>query len=227
MSRTAKGEETKQRIQSAAIRLFRKQGFDQTTMRDIARAAKTSLGSAYYYFPQKEALVLAYFEEQMAEHEARCRALFEETRDLRQRVLITFRVRLELMQRDQKFFGSLFRSVGDPKSPVSVFSDENRPLRARGIGLLVEAVSVDEVPPEVRGELALGLWALMLGAVLYFVHDTSKGQEKTLQLMEGLIDLVLPLVPLLSLPEAQVLRARVFSVLTDAGLVPPAAVASR
>ena len=32
-------------------------------MRDIAKAAGLSLGAAYYYFPSKEALVFAYYEQ--------------------------------------------------------------------------------------------------------------------------------------------------------------------
>ena len=33
---TTKGEETRERIVDAALKLFREQGFDQTTMRDVA-----------------------------------------------------------------------------------------------------------------------------------------------------------------------------------------------
>ena len=46
-----------------ALALFQKRGVEATTMRDIAKAAGMSLGAAYYYFPSKEALVFAYYED--------------------------------------------------------------------------------------------------------------------------------------------------------------------
>src|SRR5207237_4793311 len=56
---TTKAEETRERILDAALRLFRKRGFDQTTMRDIAAEAEVATGAAYYYFSSKEEMVIA------------------------------------------------------------------------------------------------------------------------------------------------------------------------
>lgn len=57
---TEKAEATRTRILDAALDLFRSQGFDQTTMREIAAEAGVALGSAYYYFESKDALVMAF-----------------------------------------------------------------------------------------------------------------------------------------------------------------------
>jgi AcrR family transcriptional regulator len=46
----------------AAARLFRKQGFAATTVRQIARAAGMLPGSLHYRYPSKEALLLALME---------------------------------------------------------------------------------------------------------------------------------------------------------------------
>ena len=54
--RTAKAEQTRAGIVDAAMRLFRENGYDATTMRAIADEAGVSLGSAYYYFSGKEEL---------------------------------------------------------------------------------------------------------------------------------------------------------------------------
>ena len=59
---TAKAEETRLRILRAAIELFRNQGFDQTTMREIAGEAGVAIGAAYYYFASKEAMVMGFYE---------------------------------------------------------------------------------------------------------------------------------------------------------------------
>jgi AcrR family transcriptional regulator len=44
---------------SAAVRLFQRQGFHQTTVPDIARAAEVATGTVYLYFPAKDEILLA------------------------------------------------------------------------------------------------------------------------------------------------------------------------
>jgi AcrR family transcriptional regulator len=48
-----------ERIVHAGKRLFARQGFHATGMRDIARLARVSIGSLYHYFHSKEELFLA------------------------------------------------------------------------------------------------------------------------------------------------------------------------
>lgn len=220
MKRQKKSEATRERILEAALGKFRKRGFDATTMREIAEAAGASLGSAYYYFPSKEALVLAHWETQMDEHERRAREVFAQSEDLAERLRAVFHVRLDLMKHDRKLLTGLFRTIGDPASSVSVFSPETGSLRARGMGILHEALSVPEVVEDLRDQAALGLWALMLGMVLYFVHDDSPGQTRTRALVDGSLDTLIPLLPWLGAPAAQPLRTRLFALLAEAGLWP-------
>ena len=44
----------KQKIERAALRLFTRQGFHGTTVREIAKAAAVSMGKLYLYYPTKE-----------------------------------------------------------------------------------------------------------------------------------------------------------------------------
>jgi AcrR family transcriptional regulator len=215
-----KSELTRERILRAALAAFRKKGFDVTTMRDIAQAAGTSLGAAYYYFPSKEALVLAHWENQMDEHERRARETFAKSNDASERLRAVFHARLELIRTDRKLLTGLFRTVGDPSSPASVFAKETHGLRERGLALFREALSVDSVAEEVRDEGALLFWLLLLGVLLYFIHDESPKGEKTWRLADGAIDALAPLVPFLAMPEMQPLRARAIDVLREAGLFP-------
>lgn len=50
-------------ILAVAARLLREQGYDATSLRDIARRAHIPLGSIYYHFPTKEELFAAVYEE--------------------------------------------------------------------------------------------------------------------------------------------------------------------
>ncbi len=50
----------RERIFRAALDLFRKKGFHQTTATEIAEAARVSRGTFFNYFPYKEAVLLEY-----------------------------------------------------------------------------------------------------------------------------------------------------------------------
>jgi|SoiMethySBSTD1v2_1073268.scaffolds.fasta_scaffold00354_41 AcrR family transcriptional regulator len=218
-SRREQSERSRSRILAVSLELFRKRGFDRTTMRDIAKAAGTSLGAAYYYFPSKEAIVLSYYEELVESFEARAREVFERTPDLRERLRGVFHAKLDLARRDRKLMAALSRTVGDSQSAVSVFAARTRPIRERTIGVMRQAVSVPEVPETLRELSALGLWTLLLAVLIYFIHDGSPKQERTRRLVDHAIELLLPLVPLFSMPEIFSFREQLAALLEDAGLV--------
>jgi AcrR family transcriptional regulator len=64
---TPKSEATRQRILSAALRVFRERGFDAATMREIAAEAGVAVGAAYYYFDSKDAIVMAFYQQAQQE----------------------------------------------------------------------------------------------------------------------------------------------------------------
>jgi len=217
-SRREQSERSRSRILGASLDLFRKRGFDKTTMRDIAKAAGTSLGAAYYYFPSKEAIVLSYYERLVGDYEERTRQILAQTDDLRARLRGVFHCKLDLARKDRKLMAALSRTVGDAKSPVSVFAAETRHIRERTIGVMRQAVSVEQVPEPLRELSALGLWTLLLATLVFFVHDDSPKQERTRQLIDQAIDLVLPIVPLLAMPQILPFRAQLEALLNSAGL---------
>lgn len=57
-----KKTEVRTAIMAAALRLIRKHGYMETTLNDIAAAAKTSRANIYVYFPSKFALFYAVFD---------------------------------------------------------------------------------------------------------------------------------------------------------------------
>ena len=57
-----KKTEVRAAIMAAALRLIRKRGYMETTLNDIAAAAKTSRANIYVYFPSKFALFYAVFD---------------------------------------------------------------------------------------------------------------------------------------------------------------------
>jgi Transcriptional regulator len=52
-SRQLQAQKTKRKIYNAAVDLFDKHGFDNTTIEDISRKAGVSVGAFYHYYPSK------------------------------------------------------------------------------------------------------------------------------------------------------------------------------
>lgn len=61
----------KSRILRSAQKLFAERGYDQTTMKEIVRDAKTSIGNTYFYFANKEDLLTSLLDEAVRETWAR------------------------------------------------------------------------------------------------------------------------------------------------------------
>src|SRR5215831_19747335 len=86
MNPRSKSDETRARILAAAIDLLRRQGFDATTMREIAAAAEVATGAAYYYFDSKDAIVLAFYGQAQDEMEPMLEEALAGSSDLKTRV---------------------------------------------------------------------------------------------------------------------------------------------
>jgi AcrR family transcriptional regulator len=59
--RERKAQQNRERIVNEALTLFRKNGYEQTTMESIAEAAELSASTLYRAFPTKDSIILAPF----------------------------------------------------------------------------------------------------------------------------------------------------------------------
>lgn len=197
-----KAIETRHRILTAALELFREHGYEAATMRAIAERAGVALGNAYYYFRSKEHLIQAFYDRTHVEHVAAVGLRLAELKDLRSRLLWVMRKKLETIEPYHRFAGLLFRSAADPRSPLNPFSPESQPVRRESTEIFrtVVAESRGRIARDLRDKLPNLLWLYHMGIVLFWIHDTSKGRRRTWRLMEQSVDLIAKLVSLASLP---------------------------
>ncbi|MCT9935171.1 TetR family transcriptional regulator [Planotetraspora sp. A-T 1434] len=195
-------EKTRELIVETALRLFRERGFEATTMRAIAAEAGVSVGNAYYYFTSKEQLIQAYYDRAQAEHEAACREVLAVERSFAGRLGGVLRAWVRISEPYHEFAVKFFKHAAEPSNPLSPFSAESAPARESAIAIYLEVVDgcADRMDSELRAELPELLWLLSMGVVLFWVHDTSPGCERTYRLIDCTVPLVDRLVGLSHLP---------------------------
>ncbi len=63
MNEPARGRETRARIQAVAVELFAEQGYDKTSLREIAERLDVTKAALYYHFKSKEDIVASLAED--------------------------------------------------------------------------------------------------------------------------------------------------------------------
>jgi AcrR family transcriptional regulator len=216
----AGSEETRRQILDTALSLFREKGLEATTMREIAAEVGLSLGAAYYYFPTKEAIVAAYYDQIHTRHLELATVAFEASGSLKDRLLAAYHTKLDVLADDQRLLRALFRYGGDPDHPLSWFGPGTRDLRRSGILVFERALDSERLPDDVKASAPTLLWTLHMGLLLYFVYDESRGHIKTRRLIDRAVDFVIDAKRVALLPLMRPVRRRVLNILVDAGLVP-------
>lgn len=195
---TAKAEETRRRILLYALELFCEKGFAEATMRDVARRASVAVGAAYYYFPSKESIVMAFYAQTQEEMQDLTRRPLAENADLRARLQAIVDLKFEQLRPYQKALGAVFASAADPASPISPFAEATREIRERSIAIFGEALEGADVavPSDLLPHLPRLLWLCHMGLILFWLHDRSPGERRTEILVTKSLDLIVRAIKL-------------------------------
>src|SRR5579863_216292 len=99
--------ETRARILESAMDLFRRQGFDQTTMREIALEAGVATGAAYYYFDSKDAIALAFYQQAQQDLEPLIEQALAGPRGFKDRLVALLEAKLQYFEPNRRLLGAL------------------------------------------------------------------------------------------------------------------------
>jgi AcrR family transcriptional regulator len=205
---TPKAEETGLRILESALELFRRDGFDAATMRDIARQAQVATGAAYYYYPSKEAIVTDFYRRSCAEMQPKIEAALEGVGGLEKRLHALIQVKFEHFAPNRGVLRALLRNGADPKYPLSPFSPETKEIREIDIAwfrkILVDCGT--RVPRDLEPELPGVLWMFQMGVIFFWVIDESPNQARSARLLDLSVKSVTTLIKFAALPLMRPLR---------------------
>ncbi|HYS29034.1 MAG TPA: TetR/AcrR family transcriptional regulator [Candidatus Limnocylindria bacterium] len=179
---TRGGDQTRDRIVQAAYRALLKQGYHQTSMKDIAAEAGVAPGLAHYYFESKEDLLVAVIERACLplkqEWDAQRRLLGGEAPSPEQalsQALAGFQFAKEEVRRFLDMHRLVFDMFGvglhNPRIAAAVARFINE--RREDIALVARAVvAASAVKPASDPEaLAAAVWGAMNGIVLQKLMD--------------------------------------------------------
>lgn len=217
LTKTPKGEQTRELILNSALDLLGEHGYEKTTMRAIARRAGVSLGNAYHYFGSKEHLIQAFYHQTHEEHLAAARPALEKESGFKERLLAVMKLKISTLEPHHEFAGVLFKTAADPHSPLNPFAHDSAPVRRDSIKLFEELV-VDtraRIPPDLRAELPYLLWLYHMGVILFWIHDSSPQRARTYRLIDQTVDLLDKLISLASNPLMRPVRKRALKMVVE------------
>ena len=167
-----KAEDTKVRIERAALTLFVARGVTETTTKEIAMAASVAEGTIYRYFPSKEQLALDLF---LRHHKALAESLSaaqHSQRGLRAKIEAIIRCYCEWADRDWTLFAyhllnqhSFLIQVPDGMAnPVTVVRD-----------VISQAMKAGEIPKRNVDLAAATAIGVVMQAATYKVYGRFTG----------------------------------------------------
>jgi AcrR family transcriptional regulator len=205
---TPKAEETGRKILDAALELFREQGFDSATMRDIAAKAGVATGAAYYYYASKDAIVMAFYERAWKEMQPAIEAAAAGAKGLESKLQSVIRVKLEYFASNRSVLRALLRTGADLTQPLSPFSQDTAEIRKADIAWFQKILDEGgvKIPRDLAPYLPRVLWFFQMGVIFFWVTDESEGQKRASRLLELSSKMVVGLVRLAGLPLMRPIR---------------------
>ena len=185
--RAQKKEDVRRRILEAALTLFQRNGFDETTTKQIARRARIAEGTLFNYFPIKDDIAL-YFLEREVEHAIAAvrgdRRLVKAP--LEEKLFALVQAQIDFLAPYERFIGAAFVSALRPASTIAR-GVRAEALRERYLAFVDELVGESFAPrrrPVLSWFAPQAFWIYYLGVLLYWLHDRSRGKQDTLAFLD-------------------------------------------
>jgi len=148
--RERQSAERRERLFRAALDLFARKGFAETTVEDITNAADLGKGTFFNYFPSKEHILLAFGEMQLA----KLKAAFEEMRNTNMPVPVFMRSLGPRMTQEPIRNPAMIRILLQAfLTDDSKVREPMLELQNRVIGIHTEMIRIGQQRGEVRGDL--------------------------------------------------------------------------
>jgi len=185
-------KKNRRKIIGVGVDLMIEKGFKSATMREIARRSEIGDATIYNYFPTKESILFAYYED----HFTRCTEKLQAIKDFntysfQEQVQTYFETSLDLFLPDREFVELSFKNVFFTLSQNVQLFEPIRKQFILSVGDMLEAaIEVEELPTLMFSELIVQLfWDYYIAVLAYWLADKSPQFEDTSLLIDKSLDL--------------------------------------
>jgi AcrR family transcriptional regulator len=179
---TAQGAAARQHLYVTAMRLIAERGYEATTLRDIATEADVSVGLLYRYFPSKQAVVIALYDELSAEYARQAEAMPHGK--WRDRFMFALKTSLRVLEPHRVALRALTPVlVGDPDEGIFAATTAFSRLRVQRVFEDAISGSVDAPRQPLAESLGRLLYLVHLTVLLWWLLDKSSNQRATAALV--------------------------------------------
>ena len=185
--------ETKLQLIASAVEIMSEKGFRATTMKAIATHAGVGVATIYNYFPNKEKILFAYFEEQYIKLTDQIGEIegFEDYA-LNEQIQMLIETSLDNLLEDREFVKeaahlavfSPLSSFNDSKQARSIFLDTAKDIWNQHIE------KNGGKTPMTQDWMLLMFWEYYLGIVAYWLKDESENFNHTTQLVDKTSEII-------------------------------------
>jgi len=182
---------TRRHLYRTALRIIGSEGYENTTLRHIAKDAQVSPGLLYKYFPSKRSVVLALYDDLSHQYATEAEVLPQGKWTAR--FLFALKTSLRVLGPERSTLSALIPILVNTGNE-GLFSPATEFSRKRVQAVFAKAVYASANPPKNNDAIALSrvLYFLHLAVILWWLLDKSPQQRATRSLLV-ILEIALPL----------------------------------
>ena len=186
-----KKEATRKKIISTAIGLFNSQGYDQTTVEQIAEEADVARGTIFNHFPVKEAIILGYVQRGLNDVAPKIVKEVEKLPDTRTQLVALFRLANEWLENNLN--EDVTKRYMSYMNQIMLDTARNKELQSGYGEILKRIIGTGQVQGEIRRDIQAGALANYLDwqNTLVMMGWLSHPGMSLLEMIEKMTDLFL------------------------------------
>ena len=199
---TKKAVTKKTHLLNTALTLFQEKGYQETTMRDIAKHGNVGLGTAYYYFKGKNEIVFAFYQDSLGQTLAYTDIIFSSKNSIECKLDEFFDKKFEEMKPYRGFLKAIAASSFDSNNPISPLNSANKEVKDQVMSRIQQLFEDEKVKmgKDIRPIIGSLVWHLHMALLLYWIYDRSENQENTAKLKQKTLSLMFTFLGLSKLP---------------------------
>jgi len=187
---TAQGAAARDRLYATAMGMISERGYEATTLREIAREAGVSVGLLYRYFPSKQAVIVALYDDLSGDFARQAATM--KPGSWRDRFVFALETSLGALHPHRTALRALIPVlIGDPDDGVFAAGTAFSRMRVQQVFEDAVADASDAPKPPLAGALGRVLYLVHLAVLLWWLLDKTPRQRAT----DALVALTRQLLP--------------------------------